>query len=105
MKVRIKEHWFAEVHVDREGLKITKNVSIFKATRAQLLAVYKNDAFGILFDDIDGDGTLNKIVQACAGEYVCIYGATSREALISSIRCDVQDKTLTESKLLLAYCL
>lgn len=105
MKVRIKEHWFAEVHVDREGLKITENVAIFKATRAQLLAVYENDTFGMLFDEIDGDGALNKIVLACADGYVCIYGANSREALISSIRCDVQDKTLTESKLLLAYCL
>ena len=105
MKVRVKEHWFAEVHVDQEGLKITQNVAMYKATRAQLLAVYESDAFGMLFDDIDGDGTLNKIVLACAGEYVCVYGATSRDELINIIRRDVQNKTLTEAKLKLAYCL
>lgn len=105
MKVRVKEHWFAMVHVDQEGLKITENVAIFKATRAQLVSAYGEDAFGILFDAIDGDGVIDKIVQAGPDGYVCTYGAISRDALINIIRRDVQNKTLAEAKLVLAYCM
>lgn len=105
MKVRVKKHWFAMVHVDQEGLKITENVAIFQATRAQLVAAYENDVFGKLFDGIDGDGAIDKIVQACSDGYVCTYGAISRDALINIIRRDVQNKTLAEAKLVLAYCL
>lgn len=105
MKVRIKKHWFAMVFVDPEGLKITEKVAIFQATRAQLLSAYQDDAFGMLFDNIDGDGAIDKIVQTWADGYVCTYGAISRDALINIIRRDVQNKTLIKAKLVLAYCL
>ena len=105
MKVRVKKHWFATVHVDKEGLKITENVALFTATRAQLVSMCEEDAFGMLFDEIDGDGAMDKIVQAVPDGYVCTYGAISRDALINIIRRDVQNKTLADGKLVLAYCL